>query len=100
MFLPVQRLQFYITFTEIFFLLYETFFLLIVFTMNSSVSSLSPTPRNGKLGWYDQFQENNFLSNNRKGKMLIFGELHHHVISCYSETWRKSRGTKILYCWR
>ena len=59
------------------------FFLLIVFTMNSSVSSLSPAARNGKLGWYNQFQECNFLANNSKGKILIFTDSLdsiHHVI--------------------
>ena len=38
--------------------------------MNSSVTSLSPTPRNGKLAWYNQFQKPN-LFNNSTAKMLI-----------------------------
>ena len=37
--------------------------------MNSSITSLSPTPRNGKHGCYDQFQKHNLLINNSKAKM-------------------------------
>ena len=47
---------------------------LIIYRMNSSITSLSPTPRNGKHGWYDQFQKHNFLLNNIKVKMLIVGD--------------------------
>lgn len=39
--------------------------------MNSSVTSLSPAPRNGKIGWDNQFQKHNLLLNNSKAKMLI-----------------------------
>ena len=42
--------------------------------MNSSVTSLSPTPRNGKHGWYDQFQKHNLLLNNSKAKILLVGD--------------------------
>ena len=42
--------------------------------MHSSIASLPPTPRNGKHGWYDQFQKHNLLLNNSKAKMLIVGD--------------------------
>ena len=41
--------------------------------MNSSITSLSPIPRNGKHGWYGQFKKNNFLLNKSKAKLLIIG---------------------------
>ena len=56
--------------------------------MNSSITSLSPTPRNGKHGWYDQFQKHN-LVNNSKAKMLIVGDLLLSNLSHYPEIWRK-----------
>ena len=57
--------------------------------MNSSVTSLSPTPRNGKYGCYDQFQKHNLLLNNSKIKMLIFSDLLVSNLSRYPKTWRK-----------
>ena len=44
--------------------------------MNSSITSLSPTPtpRKGKHGWYDQFQKHNLLLNNSKAKIFFFGD--------------------------
>ena len=42
--------------------------------MNSSITSLSPTPRNGKHGWYDQFGKHNLLLNKSKAKLLIIGD--------------------------
>ena len=42
--------------------------------MNSSIASLSPTPRNGKHGWYDQLQKHNLLLNDSKAKMLIVSD--------------------------
>ena len=42
--------------------------------MKTSITPLSPSPRNGKYGWYDQFQKHNFLLNNSKAKMLIVGD--------------------------
>ena len=56
--------------------------------MNSSIASLSPTPRNGKHGCYDQFQKHNLLLNNSKSKMLIVGDSlvsTYHVIPKYGE---------------
>ena len=44
--------------------------------MNSSVIS-SPTPRNDKLGWYNQ--KYNLLLNNSKAKMLIEGVTDHVI---------------------
>ena len=41
--------------------------------MNSSITLLSPTPRNGIHGWYDQFKKHNIFSNKSKAKMLIVG---------------------------
>ena len=57
--------------------------------MNSSITLLSPTPRNGKHGWYDQFQKHNFLLNNSKAKMLIVGDSLVSNLSRYPEIWRK-----------
>ena len=57
--------------------------------MNSSITSLSPTPRNGKHGWYDQFQKHNFLLNNSKAKMLVVGDSLVSNLSRYPEIWRK-----------
>ena len=57
--------------------------------MNSSITSLSPTPRNGKHGWYDQFQKHNLLLNNSKAKMLIIGDSLVSNLSHYPEIWRK-----------
>ena len=41
--------------------------------MNSSITSLSPTPRYGKHGWYNQYQKHNLLLNKSKAKLLIIG---------------------------
>ena len=57
--------------------------------MNSSITSLSPTPRNGKHGWYDQFQKHNILLNTSKAKMLIIGDSLVSNLSRYLEIWRK-----------
>ena len=57
--------------------------------MSSSITSLSPTPRNGKHGWYDQFQKHNLLLNNSKAKMLIVGDSLVSNLSRYHEIWRK-----------
>ena len=43
--------------------------------MNSIITLLSPTPRNGTHGWYDQFQKHNLLLNKSKAKLLIIGDL-------------------------
>ena len=51
--------------------------------MNSFITSLFPTPINGKHGWYDQFQ--NLLLNNSKAKMLIVGDLLVSNLSRYPE---------------
>ena len=56
--------------------------------MNSSITSLSPTPRNGKHGWYEQFQKHNLLLNKSKAKLLIIGDSlvsNLHVIPKYGE---------------
>ena len=42
--------------------------------MNSSITSLSPTPRYGKHGWYNQYQKHNLLLNKSKAKLLIIGD--------------------------
>ena len=42
--------------------------------MNSSITSLSPTPRNGKHEWYDQFGKYNPLLHKSKAKLLIIGD--------------------------
>ena len=57
--------------------------------MNSSITSLSSTPRNGKHGWYDQFQTHNLLLNNSKAKMLIVGDSLVSNLSRYPKIWRK-----------
>ena len=57
--------------------------------MNSSITSLSPTPRNGKHGWYDQFQKHNLLLNNSKAKTLIVDDLLVSNLSHYPKIWRK-----------
>ena len=57
--------------------------------MNSFITSLSPTPRNGKHGWYDQFQKHNLLLNNSKAKILIAGDTLVSNLSHYLEIWRK-----------
>ena len=57
--------------------------------MNSSITSLSPTPRNGKHGWYDQCQKHNLLLNKSKAKMLIIGDLLVSTLLCYPEIWTK-----------
>ena len=57
--------------------------------MNSSIASLSPTPRNGKHGSYDLFQKHNLLLNNSKTKMLIVGDSLVSNLSRYPEIWRK-----------
>ena len=57
--------------------------------MNSSITSLSPTPRNGKHGWYDQFRKHNLLLNKSKAKLLITGDSFVSNWSRYPEIWRK-----------
>ena len=57
--------------------------------MNSSITSLSPTPRNGKHGWYDQFRKHNLLLNKSKAKLLIIGDSLVSNLSRYPEIWRK-----------
>ena len=57
--------------------------------MNSSITSLSPTPRNGKHGWYDQFGKHNLLLNKSKAKLLIIGDSLVSNLSRYPEIWRK-----------
>ena len=57
--------------------------------MNSSIASLSPTPRNGKRGWYDQFQKHNLLLNSSKARMLIVGDSLVSNLSRYPKIWRK-----------
>ena len=57
--------------------------------MNSFITSLSPTPINGKHGWYDQFQKHNLLLNNSKAKVLIAGDALVSNLSHYLEIWRK-----------
>ena len=57
--------------------------------MNSSITSLSPTPRNGKHGWYDQFQKHNLLLNNSKAKILLVGDSLVSNLSRYPKIWRK-----------
>ena len=57
--------------------------------MNSTITLSSPTPRNGKHGWYDQFQKHNFLLNSSKAKMLIVGYSLLSNLSLYPEIWRK-----------
>ena len=56
--------------------------------MNSSIS-WSSTPRNGKPGWYDQFQTHNLLLNNSKAKMLIVRNSLVSNLSRYPKIWRK-----------
>ena len=60
-----------------------------IYRMNSSITSLSPTLRNGKHGWYDQFQKHNLLLNNRKVKILIVGKSLVSNLSRYPRIWRK-----------
>ena len=57
--------------------------------MNSSITSLSPTPRNGKHGWYDQFRKHNLLLKKSKAKLLIIGDSLVSNLSRYPEIWRK-----------
>ena len=57
--------------------------------MNSSITSLSPTPRNDKHGWYDQFRKHNLLLNKSKAKLLIIGDSLVSNLSRYPEIWRK-----------
>ena len=57
--------------------------------MKLSVASLSPSPRNGKLGWYNQFQKHNLLLNNSKANMLIVSASLVSDLSYYPQTWRK-----------
>ena len=57
--------------------------------MNSSITSLSPTRRNGKHGWYDQFWKHNFLLNKSKAKLLIIADLLVSNLSRYPEIRRK-----------
>ena len=53
--------------------------------MNSSLTSLSSTPRNDKHGWYGQFQKDNPLLNNCKTKMLLVGDALVSNLSRYSK---------------
>ena len=57
--------------------------------MNSSITSLSPTPKNGKHGWYEQFRKHNLLLNKSKAKLLIIGDSLVSNLSRYPEIWRK-----------
>ena len=57
--------------------------------MNSSIASFSPTLRNGKYGWHDQFQKHNLLLNKSKAKMLIVGDSLVSNLSRYPKMWRK-----------
>ena len=58
--------------------------------MNSSITSLSLTPTNGKYDvWYDQFQNHNLLLNNSRAKMLIVSDSLISDLSCYPKIWRK-----------
>ena len=57
--------------------------------MNSSLTSLSSTPRNDKHGWYGQSQKDNPLLNNCKTKMLLVDDALVSNLSRYSEIWRK-----------
>ena len=56
--------------------------------MNSTITSLSPTLKNGKHGWYDQLQKHNLLLNNSKAKMLIVGDSLVSKLSSYPKIWR------------
>ena len=60
----------------------------MIYRMNSSITSLSRTPRNGKRWWYDQFQKQNILLNNSKAKMLIVGDSLVSNLSRYPEIWK------------
>ena len=57
--------------------------------MNSSITSLPPTPRNGKHGRYDQFRNHNVLLNKSKANLLIIGDSLASNLSRYPEIWRK-----------
>ena len=57
--------------------------------MNSSITSLSPTPRYGKHGWYGQFQKHNLRLNNSKAKILLVGDSLVSNLSRYPKIWRK-----------
>ena len=57
--------------------------------MNSSITSFSPTPRNRKRGWYDQFRKHNLLLNKSKAKLLIIGDSLVSNLPRYPEIWRK-----------
>ena len=57
--------------------------------MNSSITSLSPTHRNGKHGWYDQFQKHNLLLSKSKAKILIDRDSLVSNLSHYPKIWRK-----------
>ena len=61
----------------------------MIYRMNASITSLSPTPRNDKYGWYDQFQKHNLLLNNSKAKMLIVSDSLVSNITRCPEIWRK-----------
>ena len=69
--------------------------------MKSSITSLSPTPRNGKHRWHNQFQKHNLLLNNSKAKMLIVGDSLVLNSLRYPKTWRKYfnnyRGLEFWY---
>ena len=57
--------------------------------MNLSVSTLSPTSRNDKLGWYNQFQKHNLRWSNSKAKILIVDDSLVLNLSRYPEICRK-----------
>ena len=57
--------------------------------MNSSITSLSPTPRKGKHEWYQQFRKHNLILNKSKAKLLIIGDSLISDLSRYPEIWRK-----------
>ena len=53
--------------------------------MKSFITSLSPIPRNGKHGWYDQFGKHNLLLNKSKAKLLIIDDSLVSNLSRYPE---------------
>ena len=50
-----------------------------------SLNLLSPTPRHGKFGWYNQFLK----LNNSKSKILMIGDSLNSNLLRYFEIWRK-----------
>ena len=58
--------------------------------MNSSITLLSPSPRTGIHGWYDQFRKHNLLLNKSKAKLLTIGDSLVSNLSRYPKIWRKN----------